>query len=287
LLTDPDPRARIAAAMALSQLGATAADAAPRLCQLLAAEPEPGTRFWLVLALGSHGHRAGVSQALVTAMDDPERNVRLLAAMSLEEAPTLDAAALARLRRCLDEERELDMLESCTYALARHTRDAEAAESLLTTALRMEARFSGQARAKWITSLGLLAARAPSSSVATNARKRITADLANASEEVALAATIAMAGLAPATEDPALARRMAKRLLDSLPELPKLDPADEPLEFWPLFEGQSALDALIDLAAWPAATIDTAPLRAHLTFWAASDDRRARDWAKRRLAELR
>lgn len=287
LLADPDPRVRLASATTLHQLGAAAADAAPRLCQRLAEEPEPGTRVCLAMALRSHGHRAGVSQALVTALDDPERNVRLLAAMSLEEASTLDAAAFARLRRCLDEERELDMLESCTYTLARHTRDAEAAESLLATALGMESRFAGQERAKWLTSLGLLAARAPRASVATKARAEITAELASANEDVALAATAAMAGFARATDDAALAQRMAKRLFDSLPELPKLDPADEPLEFWPLFDCQSALDALIDLAAWPAATIDTGPLRAHLTFWAASDDRRARDWAKRRLAELR
>lgn len=287
LLTDRDPRVRAVVAEILFQLGAMAADAVPLLCRRLAAEPEPSTRFWLAMALSCHGHRAGVSQALVAALDDPERIVRLMAAMSLEEAPTLDAAALARLRRCLDEERELDMLESCTYALARHTRDAEAAESLLATALGMESRFAGQERAKWLTSLGLLAARAPRASVATKARAKITAKLASANEDVALAATSAMAGFARATDDAALAQRMAKRLFDSLPELPKVDPADEPLEFWPLFEGQSALDTLIDLATWPAATIDTAPLRAQLTFWAASDDRRARDWARRRLAELR
>lgn len=273
--------------MTLFQLGATAADAVPLLCQQLAAEPEPGTRVWLALALRGHGHRAGVSQALVAALDDSERNVRCMAAMSLDEAPALDAAALARLRRCLDEERDLDMLESCTHTLARNTRDAEAAESLLATALEMESRFAGQVRAKWLTSLGLLAARAPSSRVATKARAKITVELASASEEVALAATAAMARFARATDDAALAQRMAKRLFDALPELPKLDPADGPLEFWPLFGCQSVLDALLDLAAWPAATIDTAPLRAHLTFWAASDDRRARDWAKRRLAELR
>jgi len=287
LLTDPDPRVRAVVAEILFQLGAMAADAVPLLCRRLAAEPEPSTRFWLAMALSCHGHRAGVSQALVAALDDPERIVRLMAAMSLEEAPTLDAAALARLRRCLDEEQELDMLESCTYTLARHTRDAEPAESLLATALELDSRFAGRARAKWLTSLGLLAARVPRTSVATKARAKITAELASASEDVALAATAAMAGFARATDDVALAQRMAKRLSDSLPALPELDPADEPLEFWPLFDCQSALDALIDLATWPAASIDTAPLRAQLTFWAACDDRGARDWARRRLAELR
>jgi hypothetical protein len=277
LLADDDVRTRGLAGLTTFFLPAP--ELAATLCARLGAETDPELRAFLAHALVHHGAHPGTANALANALQDSSPDVRHAAASSLADLPALDEPILLRLRPIVASALDGDLVTPLVRALAAHTRGAEAAEPLLATVFGMEAMFVE--RTHWLRCLGLLGGQAPHSAMATRAREVLTAELANSDDYTVEEATAALARIARASEDQELGQRMVKRSFDLLPTYDDPDPSSYSYDRTP------ALEALLDLVAWPEAKIDPAQLRARLTHMSRYSDRWTREWAKRRLAALR
>lgn len=283
LLASEEVRVRGLAVISAMSLSAPELD--PVLAARLGAEPDAGLRLMLAVILSrrcEHSETApALARALERALEDASADVRRAAADGLARPSTLDEPTLDRLRKLVESAVDRELATCCAYTLAVHTRGALSAESLLATVFGMEATLGEHERSKWLCSIGLLAAQAPGSAMATKAREVLTAELSSKDDSMAEEATAALARIARASGDAKLGQRMVQRLLDALAPYEDHEPTDYSCDRTIVFE------ALLNLVDWPDAKIDPAPLRARLTHVSTNCDRWTREWAKRRLAALR
>jgi len=118
LLTDPDPQVRMAAAWALSQMGAKGGAAAPALGQALA-DSNPKVRSLAAVALEAIGPAAAPAlPELVRALNDPVDYVRVPAADALGEmGPAARAAVSPLAERLRVKDEQVMVLRSVAAAL--------------------------------------------------------------------------------------------------------------------------------------------------------------------------
>ena len=136
LLTDPDPQVRMAAAWALSQMGAKGA-AAPALGQTLA-DSNPRLRSLAAVALEAMGPAAAPAlPALVRALNDPVDYVRVPAADALGAmGPAARAAVSPLAERLRVKDEQVMVLRSVAAALGNIGPDAKEALPALRETLQ-------------------------------------------------------------------------------------------------------------------------------------------------------
>jgi HEAT repeat protein len=96
-LDHKDPEVRIAALIALGEIGKPSAPAAGKITQLLAGDEMEGVRYAAAFALGSMGHTETAERALTNALDSENEFLRVAGAWALarladEETPLIDKA---------------------------------------------------------------------------------------------------------------------------------------------------------------------------------------------------
>jgi hypothetical protein len=287
LLASDIVQVRREAAISAFWIGPALASLAPILTTGLQTEADDGVRFALASALGTvAADHAPAQAALTAALDDASETVRYATATSLGRFLTLDAASLDGLYRCLTNAAEEPGIRVATAeSLAKHAKDPELAARVLLVVLDSRSVFSDYEQQLWLTSLGTLAARAPSSAAASAARTPLEAAMQDKDEDLQAIAASSLARIACAERDRPLAERVAGHLIATIP---RLTDASQQQGDWTSTHDvyERSVEAILDLSRWPELQVDAEPLRPilkslqqHKYWW-------VRDWATEQFRRL-